>query len=86
MQKAGLSPLQILQAGTIAPALFFEKQDEFGELKEGLSADLILLEANPLEDLEALKNPKGVMYRGHWLSRNDIAQKLEEIAAHAAQQ
>ncbi|MGB5171404.1 MAG: amidohydrolase family protein [Eudoraea sp.] len=86
MQKAGLSPLQILQAGTIAPALFFEKEDEFGELKEGLSADLILLEANPLEDLEALKNPKGVMYRGHWLSRKDIAQKLEEIAAHAAQQ
>jgi imidazolonepropionase-like amidohydrolase len=86
MENAGLLPLEILQAGTINPALFFGMEDHFGYIAEGMSADLMLLHGNPLEDLNALKNPAGVMAKGHWLDRETIDAKLKEIAEHAATQ
>ncbi|MEX2591229.1 MAG: amidohydrolase family protein [Anditalea sp.] len=78
MINAGLSPLEAIQIGTINPARFFE--GSFGEIKAGLDADLILLERNPLDNIENLKNPIGVMARGQWMDRNMIDKKLKEIA------
>ena len=84
MARAGLTPLQILQSGTINPAIFFGQEDQFGEIKEGLDADLILVNSNPMNDLSALKQISGVMVRGIWLSKEDIDKKLDAIAANAA--
>ena len=81
MLRAGLTPLEALQIGTLNPARFFGQEGAFGEITEGASADLILLDANPLEDLGNLKNPVGVMARGQWLSREDIDTRLAEIAS-----
>src|SRR5690606_7211059 len=78
MINAGLTPLDVIQTGTINPAEFFD--GAYGQVKEGLEADLILLENNPLEDIENLKNPVGVMARGQWMDRETINQKLQEIA------
>ncbi len=80
MLDAGLTPLEALQIGTINPASFFD--GNFGQIKEGMEADLILTDSNPLEDLNHLKNPVGVMVRGQWLDRALIQQKLAEIAAN----
>jgi imidazolonepropionase-like amidohydrolase len=80
MKKAGLSSLEIIQSGTINPAIYFGEENNYGEVKEGLSADIILLNANPLIDLNALKDISGVMIRGQWLSKAYIDSKLEEIA------
>ncbi|WP_299764926.1 amidohydrolase family protein [uncultured Dokdonia sp.] len=80
MTKAGLTPLQILQSGTINPAKFFSAEDEYGAIKEDLSADLVLLDNNPLEDAKYLKNVAGIFVKGHWLSREAIAKRLSEIA------
>jgi hypothetical protein len=79
MLDAGLTPLEALQIGTINPATFFE--GNFGQIKEGMEADLILMDKNPLEDLNNLKNPAGVMARGQWLDNELIKQKLADIAA-----
>ena len=84
MEKAGLTPLEIIQSGTINPANYFGEEQNFGEVKEKLSADLILLNANPLDDLKALKNIYGVMARGKWLSKESIDLKLAEIATRNA--
>lgn len=78
MINAGLNPLEAIQTGTINPAIFFN--EAFGQVKEGYDADLILLEENPLEDLEHLKNPVGIMARGQWMDRATIDEKLKEIA------
>ena len=86
MERAGLSPLEILQSGTVNPARFFGMEDSFGKIREGMAADLILLQHNPLNDLSALKEIEGVMVRGRWLNKADIDSKLEEIAGHAANQ
>lgn len=83
MVRAGLKPLEILQSGTINPARYFGMENVFGEVKEGLQADLILLQANPLEDIGALKLVSGVLVNGKWLSRKIIDEKLAEIAKNA---
>lgn len=84
MLNAGLTPLEIIKAGTINPAEFFNASDEFGQVKEGFSADLIILGNNPLENLTTLK-VEGVMVRGQYLSKINIDEKLEIIANNAAQ-
>ena len=78
MIDAGLSPLEAIQTGTINPGIFH--QEKFGEVKEGFDADLILLENNPLDDIDNLRNPLGIMTRGQWLDREMIASRLKEIA------
>ena len=49
--------------------------------EEGAAADLILLSANPLEDIRNMQNPEGVMVRGQWLDRAFLDNKLAEIEA-----
>ena len=83
MKEAGLTPLEILQSGTINPAIFFGKEDTFGSIREGLDADLVLLGSNPLLDILALKDINGVMVRGKWLSQDSIAEQLGQIASNA---
>jgi imidazolonepropionase-like amidohydrolase len=78
---AGLTPYEALRTGTANPAVFFDETDEFGTIREGLAADLILVAANPLEDVAALARPDGVMVRGRWLDRAALDAGLAEIAA-----
>jgi imidazolonepropionase-like amidohydrolase len=61
--------------------VFFDAPDEFGTIREGLAADLVLVAANPLEDFAALARPDGVMVRGRWLDRAVLDAGLAEIAA-----
>ena len=75
MLHAGLTPLQILQSGTINPAIYFEQQEVFGQIKEGMAADMLLLEENPLEDMQALKKLEGVMIGGQVDRQENDRQK-----------
>lgn len=81
--KSGLSPLEIIQTGTVNPAIFFYKESVFGQLKEGMAADILLVNSNPLEDISALKDLSGVMVRGQWISKAAIDLKLRQIAKNA---
>ena len=78
-QSAGISNWDILNMATTSPAIFLEKTNTFGTIKEGLEADLVLLDGNPIEDMENLKNPVGVMLRGRWLDRIFINGELDKI-------
>jgi imidazolonepropionase-like amidohydrolase len=84
MADAGMTNLEIIQSGTINPAIYFDMESVFGEVKEGLEADLILVEDNPLEDLGALQNISGVLRQGKWLPAETIDSRLAEIAINAA--
>ena len=84
MQSAGLTPLEIITSGTINPAKYFNAMDEFGQVKEGLSADLVILNDNPLENLSALQKINGVFLKGQWISKETIDKKLKTIAENAA--
>ncbi len=84
MRLAGLSPLQIIQSGTINVAEYLDMSDTMGEIKPGLSADMILVKRNPLEDLQALKELSGVMIQGKWVSSEEIEQRLRQIEVNAS--
>jgi hypothetical protein len=80
MVASGLTPFEVLVTGTRNPAIYFGTPDEFGTVEVGRRADLILLEANPLEDIGNVKRRSGVMVRGRWLPKSAIHQRLEAIA------
>ena len=84
MSASGLTPIEIIRSGTVNPARFFDMEDVFGQLKEGMAADILLVNSNPMEDIGALKDLTGVMVRGVWLSKEDIDQKLQLIAKSAS--
>ena len=47
-------------------------EDRFGAVREGLEADLVLLDANPLTDISESRRIHGVMLRGRWLDRGEL--------------
>jgi len=61
---AGLTPLQALHAATVTPAKFFNKDDEMGQIKAGMEADLVLLEKNPLLDIGHTRSIRAVISDG----------------------
>jgi len=77
---AGLTPFEALQTGTANPAEFFGRTGDFGVVKTGAEADLILLDANPLEDVTNTRRIHGVMLRGCWLSRSELDGLLKKLA------
>ena len=81
MAAAGLTPQQILTAGTRNVARYYGAEREFGTVTVGRRADLLLLEANPLSDLANVARRAGVMVNGRWLPEADIQARLTRIAA-----
>ena len=78
---AGFSRSEAIRAATSEPAEFLGRRGEFGAVAQGASADLILLEGNPLENLYHLRNPELVMVGGRLYSRQTLDQMLEDISS-----
>jgi imidazolonepropionase-like amidohydrolase len=76
---SGLSLYEALRAATVNPARFLGKESEFGTIAAGKRADLLLVDANPLENLATLKSPAGVMVRGKWLPAADLRRMMEAL-------
>lgn len=80
MVAAGLTPYQVLATGTRNPAAYFGTPEDFGTVEPGRRADLILLDANPLDDIANVQRRAGVMVRGRWLAEAEIQERLDAIA------
>jgi imidazolonepropionase-like amidohydrolase len=81
--EIGLSPREALYTATIAPARFFELGDQDGTIAEGRRADLVLLDANPLEGLATLRNPRAVIVNGHLLDRAALSAMTADLRRKA---
>jgi imidazolonepropionase-like amidohydrolase len=81
MSGAGMSPWEVLRSGTRVVGEYFAASNRFGTVAPGMRADLVLLEANPLDDLKNLERRGGVMVRGRWLPESEIRARLDAIAA-----
>jgi imidazolonepropionase-like amidohydrolase len=81
--KAGLTPFQILQSGSVNVARYAREvlrlEGDFGTVAPGQRADLVLLDANPLRDVSNLTQRAGVMVRGRWVSGDEISAGLAEL-------
>jgi imidazolonepropionase-like amidohydrolase len=80
MAKAGIPPAAILRGGTVNVARFFGEEGRYGAIVAGADADLILLEDNPLTNIDNMRKIAAVCVRGEWLSRAAIDRQLEAIA------
>ena len=81
---AGFTPLEALQTATLNPAKFYNKLNDFGTVQPGRIADLVLLEANPLEDIANARKITAVIQDGQYLSQQDLTQlraRLRQLAA-----
>jgi len=84
--KSGFTPLQALQAATLNPAEFLEKTDRYGVAEVGRVADLILLDANPLEDIGNTRKIFGVVLGGKYYARDALDKMLQQVEKVAGQQ
>ena len=81
MVDAGLTPYQVLETGTRNPAVYLKTIDETGTVEVGKRADLILVDANPLESVANVARRSGVMVNGKWLPAAELNKMLDEVAA-----
>ncbi len=75
---AGLSPLEALESATVRPAEYFSLQDEMGTIDAGKKADLVLLDANPLEDISNTRKVSGVVTKGTYYSAESLLDLVHE--------
>jgi imidazolonepropionase-like amidohydrolase len=82
---AGFTPLEALQTATQNPAKFFGREKDLGTIETGKLADLVLLDANPLDDISNTQKIEAVIVSGRYLSRSDLDKMLSkaEEAANA---
>ena len=74
---AGLTPYQALVSGTRGVATHLNR-DRSGTIDTGRLADLVLLDANPLQDISNTSKIAGVMVGGRWLPKSEIDKRLNE--------
>lgn len=75
--------MEVLHIATTNAADFLGEKGQWGVIAVGARADLVLLDEDPVLNLETLRNPAGVMINGRWLSRDALRQALEETKAFA---
>lgn len=82
---AGFTRFQAFSTATRLPGEFINRSihdaPPFGKVQQGYRADLILSDANPLDDLGALRTPVGVMGHGRWYDRRELQGMLDSVAA-----
>lgn len=82
--QAGLTPYEAIRAATSDPARFLGREKDFGTIRIGRRADLLLLSANPLDDINNLSKRVGVMVRGKWFAEANLRQRLDRFAQESA--
>jgi cytosine/adenosine deaminase-related metal-dependent hydrolase len=81
---AGLTPYRALRTGTVNVARHLGVADRRGSVAEGMDADLVLVEGNPLQDIGNASSVRGVMVMGRWYDRATLDAKLTAVRAAAA--
>lgn len=81
LAAAGLAPLEVLASATRLPSSWLGVDKERGTIEPGKAADLILLDADPLENIANTRKIHGVMLNGRWLDRTTLDAMLQDLAA-----
>jgi imidazolonepropionase-like amidohydrolase len=81
LYEAGLTPYQVLQSATVAPARFLGTSETTGTIAKGKLADLLLINANPLVDVDNIFRQEGVMLHGRWFAEDELQTRLMEAVS-----
>ena len=77
---AGLSPLEALRTATINPATFLGKKDKSGSVEKGKLADLVILNTDPMLNIQNLRSFEAVIVNGKLYDRLALNTELEQVA------
>jgi imidazolonepropionase-like amidohydrolase len=80
---AGFTPLEALQTATLNPVRFLGLDEQLGTIEKGKLADLVLLNANPLENIANTQKIVAVIVNGRYYSGRDLEKMLAGVAAAA---
>ncbi len=78
LAQAGIPALEVLRMATVGNAAFLGQSAATVDVRPGARADLVLLEANPLEDIANVARISGVVLRGRYLAASELANLLLE--------
>jgi imidazolonepropionase-like amidohydrolase len=81
--EAGFTPMEALQTATRNPAEFLGMLDSLGTIEKGKLADLVLLEANPLDNISNTQRINAVVVNGRYLSKETLRKMLTDAEANA---
>jgi len=81
--SAGFSPMEALQTATLNPARYLDKEKDLGTIEIGKLADMVLLDANPLDDISNTQTIRAVIVNGRYLSRETLDAMLAGVQAAA---
>jgi imidazolonepropionase-like amidohydrolase len=83
--QAGFTEAEALRAATLSPAEFLGRTDDLGTVEAGKLADLVLLDANPLDDIGNVRKVSAVIANGRLFDKSDLDQMLisVELAAQS---
>ena len=81
--SAGFSPMEALQTATLNPARYLGKEKDLGTIETGKLADLVLLDANPLDDISNTRKIRAVIVDGRYLNRETLDAMLASVQAAA---
>ena len=82
--KAGMTPMEAIQCATLGAARFMGKEDEFGTVRTGRHADLVLLNRDPSKEIANTLSIEGVVFQGEYLDRAALDRMLKNVRDAAA--
>src|SRR6266545_251136 len=85
MVRGGMRPLAALQTATLNPTRYFGLQQTAGSVAPGKTADLVLLDANPLTDITHVQHIRAVVVAGQFLDRKELDTLLAQVRVAARQ-
>jgi imidazolonepropionase-like amidohydrolase len=85
MVSAGMTPLAALQTATINPARYLGREARLGSIAQGKIANLVLLDANPLDSIVNVRRIRAVVSAGRYLDRRELDLLLARVKAAVQQ-
>ncbi len=82
---AGFTPEAALIAATREAARFLGDLDDWGTVERGKEANLLLLDSNPFDNIENVRQPAGVMIKGQWFPREELDRMLDSLRVDGAE-
>ena len=84
MVEGGLTPVQALKTATVNPAAYLQKEADYGSIKPGQYASLLLLDANPLANIANTRKIHAVMLKGKYFPAGTLRQMLQQAEERAS--